>query len=132
MPQRLGLVLFAFFSAVAVALASVGIYGVASYVAALRTREIGVRVALGARPASVRRMMLWQAARPVAAGIVVGLALALALGRAVQAFLLDVSPFDVPTLAIATAALVGIALVASVVPARRAAAVDPVRALRYE
>jgi putative ABC transport system permease protein len=132
MPQRMGLLLFAFFSAIAIALATVGIYGVASYVAALRTREIGVRVALGASPASVRRMMLWQATRPVAAGIVAGLALALSLGRTVQAFLIDVSPFDAPTLAVVTATLAAIALVASAVPARRAAAVDPVRALRYE
>jgi predicted permease len=132
MPQRMGLLLFAFFSTIAVALATVGVYGVASYGAALRTREIGVRVALGASPASVRRMLLWQAARPVAAGIVAGLALALYLGHTIQAFLIDISPFDAATLAVVTATLAAIALVASVVPARRAAAVDPVRALRYE
>ncbi len=132
MPQRMGFALFAFFSTVAVCLATIGIYGVASYVAALRTREIGVRVALGANVAAVRRMMVVQGSRPIAAGIAVGLALAFYLSRTMKAFLVDVSPFDPLTFAVVTAALAAVALVASYVPAWRASHVDPITALREE
>ena len=81
MPQRMGALLLSLFSALALALATVGIYGVATYVASLRTREIGVRMALGATAQAVRRMILAQGARPVAAGILVGLGLALYASR---------------------------------------------------
>lgn len=132
MPQRMGLTLFAFFSLVGVGLATVGIYGVASYVAALRTREIGLRVALGASAGAVRRLMLAQASVPVAGGILAGVALALYLSRTVKTFLLDVSPFDPLTFASVTAALAAIAMIATYVPAWRASRVEPVTALRNE
>ena len=132
MPQRMGVALFTLFSLLALGLATIGIYGVASYVAALRTREIGVRVALGATAAAVRRMMLVQGSRPVAIGIVIGLVLALSLSRLIKAFLVDVSPFDPLTFGAVTAILAATALAASYLPARQAARIDPVRALREE
>ena len=132
MPQRLGFALFAFFGSIALCLATIGIFGVASYVAALRRREIGVRVALGASVQAVRRMMIFQGSRPIAAGIVVGLGLALFLSRALKAFLVDVSPFDPATFATVSAFLAFTAFAASYMPARRAAQVDPVTTLREE
>ena len=132
MPQRMGFALFAFFSTVALCLATVGIFGVASYVASLRRREIGVRVALGASMQAVRRMMIVQGSRPITAGIAVGLALALFLSQTMKAFLVDVSPFDPVTFAVVTMFMAAIAFAASYLPARRAAQVDPVTALRDE
>jgi predicted permease len=132
MPQRLGFTLFAFFSTIAVCLAAIGIFGVASYVAALRRREIGVRVALGATASQVRRMMVGQGSRPVSIGIAVGLGLALFLSRTMEAFLVDVSPFDPATFAVVTAFLAVVALAAWYLPARRASRMDPVTALRED
>ena len=130
--QRMGLTLFTLFSIVALCLAAVGVYGVASYVAALRTREIGVRVALGATASSVRRLILVQNARPLGVGIVVGLALAWYASRAIVAFLIDVSPTDPATFLAVSVVLILVAAVASYLPARRASRVDPVTALRAE
>ncbi len=132
MPQRMGVTLFTFFSALALVLATVGIYGVASYVAALRTREIGVRIALGATRGAVRRLVLLHGMWPIAGGIFVGLGLALYVSRAAEAFLLDISPTDPPTFAVVTALLAVVGLAASYLPARRAASIDPVSALREE
>jgi putative ABC transport system permease protein len=132
MPQRMGVTLFTLFSALALALATVGIYGVATYVAALRTREIGVRIALGATRTTVRRLVLRQGARPVIAGILVGLALALWAGRAARAFLVEVSPLDPVTFVTVTVLLGAVALAASYLPARRASRIEPVVALRDE
>jgi putative ABC transport system permease protein len=132
MTQRMGVMLFALFSALALALATVGIYGVATYVAALRTREIGVRIALGATRTSVRRLVLREGARPVIAGILVGLALALYTARTARAFLVEVSPVDPVTFVAVTVLLGAVALAASYLPARRASRVEPVVALRDE
>ena len=132
MPQRMGATLFGFFSLLALSLATVGIYGVASYVAALRTKEIGIRMALGARASDIGRLVLVQGAVPVAAGIAIGLVLALSASRLASSFMLDVRPWDPLTFAIATAALGALALLASYIPARRAARLDPVSALRRE
>ena len=132
MPQRMGVALFALFSALALALAAVGIYGVSTYVAALRTREIGVRIALGASRSAVTRLILLDGAKPVAFGIAVGLAIALLASRLVRAFLLDVSPFDPLTFASVTVLLTAVALAASYLPARRASRIEPVAALRNE
>jgi predicted permease len=132
MPQRMGVTLFSFFSLLALSLATVGIYGVASYVAALRRKEIGIRMALGARGQDIGRLVLVQGAIPVAAGIAVGLILALWAARLVSAFMFDVKPWDPLTFTIATAALGTLALLASYLPARRAAGLDPVSALRQE
>jgi ABC-type antimicrobial peptide transport system permease subunit len=132
MPQRMGVTLFGIFSVLALTLAAVGIYGVASYVAALRTREIGIRVALGAARGDIRTLVLRQGLTPVWVGIAGGLVLAFWAARATARFLYGVSATDPLTFG-AVAALLGfIALIATYVPARRAAAVEPITALRYE
>jgi predicted permease len=117
-------------SAVALSLGAIGIYGVISYVVSMRTREIAVRLALGAQPAEVRRMVSRQALRVAAIGIALGLAGAVAVTRLLAALLFGVSPTDPPTLLGAAALLAVVALVASWLPARRAAGVDPAEALR--
>ena len=132
MPQRMGVALLGFFSALALVLATIGIYGVASYVSALRTREIGIRMALGASAGRVRTMMLTQGALPIGLGIACGLGIAFYASRLVRAFLLDVSPFDPLAFAGATGLLAAVALAASYVPAYRASRIQPVQALRDE
>ena len=130
MPQRMGAALFTLFGALALALAVVGIYGVASYVALMRTREIGVRIALGATASSVRRLIVTEGARPIVIGIVGGLAVALAASRAVESFLFGINRFDPLTFATVPSALALIALAATYIPARRASRIAPVDALR--
>jgi len=132
MPQRMGLTLFGIFGLLALTLAAVGIHGVASYVAALRTREIGIRVALGAARADIRALVLRQGLTPVWVGIAGGLILAFWAGRAAGRFLYGVHPADPLTFAGVALLLGAIAVVATYAPARRAAKVDPVHALRYE
>ena len=120
------------FAALALVLAAVGIYGVLAYAVTLRTREIGVRMALGASARDVIRMVVREGLVLAAAGIGVGVALALALGRLAATLLYGVSPHDLATFAGVAAALAAVALAASVIPARRAAQVDPLAALRAE
>jgi predicted permease len=132
MPQRMGATFFGAFALLALTLAAIGIYGVASYVAQLRTREIGIRIALGADGSRIRRMVLRQGAAPVLSGIAAGLVLALASGRFAAAFLRGVSPGDPATYGIVSTVLALVALLATWIPARRAASVDPMRALRAE
>jgi ABC-type antimicrobial peptide transport system permease subunit len=120
------------FAGVAFALACVGLFGVVGYGVARRRREFGVRLALGASPAGVRRLVLGQALVLVSAGCVIGLAVALAGGRAIQAFLFEVSPSDPWTLAAAWAILLAGSLVAAYLPARRASRLDPMTVLRCE
>lgn len=126
------LLLLGLASVVALALGAVGIYGVISYVVSLRTREIGVRLALGARPADVRRMVSRQGVAVAAVGIAVGLAGAAALTRVLASLLFEVSPLDPVTLLGAAGVLLVVAFVASWLPARRAAGVDLAQALRVE
>jgi putative ABC transport system permease protein len=123
------LTLFGLFAAI---LAAVGIYGVVAFAVALRTREIGLRMALGAESGQVRRLMIRQALIPVVAGAAVGLAAAIALGRVMSGLLFQVNGSDPLTLVIVTLVLVAIALFASYVPALRASRLDPVNALRNE
>jgi predicted permease len=130
MPQRMGAALFALFGALALTMAVVGIYGVASYVAAIRTREIGVRIALGATASSVRRLIVSEGAWPIVIGIVGGLAVALVASRAVESFLYGISRFDPLTFVTIPTVLAVIALAATYVPARRASRIAPVDALR--
>ena len=130
MPQRMGAVLFTLFGTLTLALAIVGIYGVAAYVAAMRTREIGVRIALGATAASVRRLIVTDGARPILVGILGGLAVALPASRAVESFLHGVSRFDPLTFVTVPVALAIIALAATYVPARRASRIAPIDVLR--
>ena len=97
-----------------------------------RTQEIGVRIALGASSGAVVRLVLREAMRPVALGAGVGVAAALGASRLLSSQLFNVSPTDPLTIAAVVITLIGVALVASVIPARRAAAVDPTRALQWE
>jgi len=119
-------------SAVALLLGSVGIYSVITYVVSQRTREIGVRMALGARRNDISRMVVAEGLGMASLGIAIGLAGALALTRLMVALLFGVSPTDLPTFAAVPVMLAAVAVLASWLPARRAAAVEPVVALRYE
>jgi len=119
-------------SGIALLLGLVGIYGVISYVVSQRTREIGVRMALGASAGTVRRMVVRQGLVLSATGVAGGLVGAFALSRVLGSLLFGVSPTDAPTYVSVSALLVGIAALASWLPARRAAGVDPSRALRVE
>ncbi|HKI04485.1 MAG TPA: ABC transporter permease [Thermoanaerobaculia bacterium] len=119
-------------AAVALLLGAVGIYGVISYVVSQRTREIGVRMALGAARVDISRMVLREGAAITLLGIGIGLAFALALTRLMLALLYDVSPTDPTTFVAVPVLLTAVALMASWLPARRAAAVEPLEAIRYE
>jgi predicted permease len=130
--ERLLALLSAFFGLVALALAGVGLYGVLSYGVVRRTREIGIRVALGARRPRIVRLIVSDIALAGAIGLAAGLASGLALARLVATLLFEVTPADASSLAIAVAALLGVGIAAAVPPALRAARVDPIVALRYE
>ncbi len=126
------LVLLALFAGVAVALAAVGIYGVVAYTVAQRTREIGVRLALGAEPSEVVRLIMWDGLRPAALGLVVGAAGAFAAGQVIARFLYQVQPRDPLTMVFVVATVVGVVIVACFIPSRRAARIPPAVALRME
>ncbi|MGH9350453.1 MAG: ABC transporter permease [Vicinamibacterales bacterium] len=129
---RFYMLLLATFAAVALVLAAIGIFGVMSYTVSQRTREIGIRMALGAQGGRVVSMVVGQAMLLAAAGLALGLAAALALSRTMTTLLFDLSPTDPMTFAIVAAVLALVAFLASYVPARRAAGVDPIQALRAE
>ena len=113
-------------------MASIGLYGVIAYSVAQRTREFGIRMALGAGHQTIRGMVIRQVGKLVLIGGGLGLVAALALGRAVQSLLYGVEPYD-PLIVLAVASLLfGVALAAGYGPARRASRVDPMGALRYE
>ena len=128
--QRFYLVVLASFAAIAIVLAAVGIYGVMSYAVARRTHEIGIRVALGAESRSLLLIVVRQAMVVVCWGATAGLALAFALTRLMRGVLFGVSPTDAATFLAVTAALFAVAFSASLIPARRATRIDPLRALR--
>jgi predicted permease len=130
--RRLAMMLLAVFAVVALALAVVGLGGVMSYSVTQRTHEIGIRLALGARPADVVRLVVAQGMAFVLAGVAVGLLLAFSLTHVASGLLFGVAPTDPPTYGATAALLVAVALVATLLPARRAARVDPMKALRYE
>jgi predicted permease len=129
---RFTFVLLGAASLIALALGAIGLYGVISYVVSLRRREIGVRLAMGAEARQVRRLVSRQAVAMTAVGLALGVAGSTALTRSLAALLFEVSPNDPLVLALAAALLLVVALAASWLPARRAAAVDPVVALRCE
>ncbi|HEX8360795.1 MAG TPA: ABC transporter permease [Longimicrobium sp.] len=130
--SRFNALLMGSFAAVAMLLTGVGIFGVVSYTVRQRTREIGVRIALGARQGDVLGTVVRQGIRPAVVGLVVGLVLSAGLSRLVSGMLYEVSPTDPLTLAAVSVLLVGVAVLASYLPARRAARVDPMVALRSE
>ncbi|HKG94115.1 MAG TPA: ABC transporter permease [Gemmatimonadaceae bacterium] len=132
LPARAGAGFLGTFGLLALVLATVGIYGVTSYAVAQRTREIGIRAALGAGRREVLRLVLAESMRLVALGMVLGLALALGAGRLLQSLLYGVSPTDPLVFAGTPVILAVVALLATLVPARRAARVDPMVALRHE
>jgi ABC-type antimicrobial peptide transport system permease subunit len=123
---------FSLFGALALVLASIGLFGVMSYMVARRTNEIGVRMALGANRLDVARMVLRETLVLVGAGVAVGLGAALLAGRYVAEKLYAVPPRDVATMSTAVAVIVGVGLLAGFLPARRASRVDPMVALRTE
>jgi putative ABC transport system permease protein len=129
-PRRFYMVLLGLFAALAITLAAVGIYGVVAYQVAERTREIGVRIAIGARPRAVQNMVLGQALRLTAIGTVAGLAGALALSRVLAGFLYGVKTSDPLTYVVVVLFLLAVAGAAAWLPARRAARIDPIAALR--
>jgi putative ABC transport system permease protein len=130
--RRLWGALFALFAGVALLLAAVGIYGLMSYLASQRTREIGVRIALGAQKGDVLRLIVGQGLKVVAIGVAIGLIAALALSRLMKSLLFDVAATDPLTFAAMALLLACVALVACFIPARRAAKTDPIIALRVE
>ena len=130
--ERLMATLSGFFGGLAALLAVIGLYGVISYMVARRTNEIGIRMALGASASLIAKLILSEALLLVGAGVILGAVLALAAGRTAASMLFGLKPYDPPTLIGAVAALTVVALAASLIPARRAAGVDPMVALREE
>ena len=130
--RRFNLLLIGFFAGIALLLATAGVFGVISYSVSRRTREIGVRVALGARPRDVLGMILGQGMRTILIGIAIGTAGSLALTRGIRSLLFGVTATDPLTFIAVIFLLFGTALLACFIPARRATKVDPMVALRYE
>jgi putative ABC transport system permease protein len=130
--QRFSMLLLLAFGGLALALAGVGVYGVLAYTVSQRTRELGIRVALGASAGAVRALVLLQGLGVALVGLALGLVGALGLSRLLRAVLYDVSPTDPLALAVAAGVLGGVAAIACLIPAVRATRVNPVEALRSE
>jgi predicted permease len=131
-PRRFVVTVLGVFAMMALAMALIGLYGVISYAVTQRTQELGVRMALGAQPAEILRMVLGQGIKLAGLGSIAGLIVALALSQLLRGQLFHVSAFDPLTFALMAAALIAAAMLASYIPARRATRVDPMVALRYE
>jgi putative ABC transport system permease protein len=130
--RRLAVLLISVFAAIALALAGVGIYGVMSYAVTQRTQEIGIRMALGAEREHIVRMVLRSGTLMALSGVAIGLVAALGLARLMTSLLFQTSAADPPTFSVVPLLLLGVALAACYLPARRAMKVDPIVALRYE
>ena len=129
---RFYLLLLALFAVLAVALAAIGIYGVVAYVVSQRTREIGVRIALGARTSSVIGLVIWQGLRPAFLGVILGIIGAIQFRQLISGLLYEIEPLDPATIALVIVMLSAIVLLACLIPARRAARIPPASALRSE
>jgi putative ABC transport system permease protein len=130
--RRFSMFLLAAFAVLALLLAAVGIYSVLSFAVRRRVREIGIRVALGAETKDILRLVVTEGMKPALLGLALGVAGALALGRAVASFIYGIAPYDPLTFAAVAALLATVALLASIIPAFRAARIEPTRALREE
>jgi ABC-type antimicrobial peptide transport system permease subunit len=120
------------FGVLAILLSAVGLYSVMAYVVSQRTREVGIRMALGANRADVMKMITRQGMKLAAVGVVIGLLLALALAQVLSSLLIGISRYDVTTFVLVPTLLAAVALLACYLPARRATKVEPLIALRYE
>jgi len=128
--RRFTLTVIGLFGAMALVLAAIGVYGILNHVVADRTREIGIRMALGASPGSVTRLVFGGASVAVVAGVISGVAAALGLTRFLRTFLFEISPLDLPTIASAVAVLIAVSLLAGWQPVRRASRIDPAVVMR--
>jgi predicted permease len=131
-PRRFVVTVLGVFAGMALLMAVIGLYGVISYAVTQRTQELGVRMALGAQPGEILRLVLGQGMRLAGAGAAIGLVVSLIASSLLRNELFHVSSFDPPTFGLMAAVLIGAALLASYIPARRATCVDPMVALRYE
>jgi len=131
-PQRFNMFLLAAFAGLALLLAAVGIYSVLAYAVRQRVREIGIRMALGAKIDDVLRMIVVEGMRPTLTGVAIGIAAALALGRVVSSLIYGVRATDVATFVTVSLILLAVGFVASMLPAYRATQVDPLKTLRDE
>jgi ABC-type antimicrobial peptide transport system permease subunit len=131
-PQRVAAIVTGALGTIGLLLASVGLYGIIAYSVSRRTREIGIRLALGARGSGVMGMIVGEGMRLATVGVVVGLLLAAGAARLIAGFLFSVSPLDTPTYIGMSLVFVAVALLASYLPARRAATADPMIILRSE
>jgi ABC-type antimicrobial peptide transport system permease subunit len=132
MPQRLGSMLLTAFGGLALVLAGVGIYGVVGYNVVRQSREIGIRIAIGSSTAGILRTVVLGMAGPVLAGLAIGAGAAIALSRSISSFMYEVNAADPIALGAVAVALLSVALIATLIPARRAARTDPVRVLSAE
>jgi len=130
--ERLMAALSGFFGQLAMVIAAIGLYGLVSYIVSTRQHELGIRVALGATRASVLGLVLRQSLTLVAYGLVIGVPAALLLTRWMTALVFDVSPRDIRTIVAAVVMLAVVAIGAALIPARRAASIDPIVALRVD
>jgi putative ABC transport system permease protein len=130
--RRLWGVMFAIFAALALVLAAIGIYGVLSYSVSQRTRELGIRLALGAQSSDVLRLVIAQGMKLAALGIALGLAMSFVLARLITSLLFGITAYDPATFMVMCMVLIAVGLLACYFPARRALGVDPITTLRIE
>jgi ABC-type antimicrobial peptide transport system permease subunit len=130
--QRIGGSFLGLFGSIALIMASIGLYGVLAYTVSQRSREVGIRMALGASRGNVLGLVMMQGGRLAAAGLLIGVGITIGVTRMLRSLLLDVSPTDFSTIAGVSAMLAVVAMLASLIPAYRATRIDPILAIRHE